>query len=156
MFETFGAAAVAEGSAWCGSREACTGTDTETESARAESPAITMTLGTCGSSGKAAAACALAREDSQKSGVNGWEAQKTSLLSRFRYISRMTVCPYDVYFRFWKGSGKIWKLDIQVWRRLGGRGWIRRVNETSVLSEAVVIDDSREYSGQEKMLTWSE
>ena len=71
-FETFGAAAVAECSVWCSSsRESCSRTGTETESARAESPAIRMTLGTCGSSGKAAAAAALAREDSQKSGENG-------------------------------------------------------------------------------------
>lgn len=41
------------------------------ESARAESPATTMTLGISGSSGKAGVAFALAREDSQKSGVKG-------------------------------------------------------------------------------------
>jgi hypothetical protein len=41
------------------------------ESARAESPATMMTLGISGSSGKARAASALAREDSQKSGVKG-------------------------------------------------------------------------------------
>ena len=46
--------------------------------------------------------------------------------------------PYDVYFRLRKGSGKIWKLDIQVWRRLGGRGCVGRVKETGVSSEAVV------------------
>ena len=77
VFETF-RAAVAEDSAWCGSREMCSRVGTETKSARAGSPAITMTLGTCGSSGKARAASALAREDSQKSGVNGWETQTTS------------------------------------------------------------------------------
>lgn len=90
VFETF-RAAVAEDSVWCGSREMCSRVGTETKSARAGSPAITMTLGTCGSSGKARAASALAREDSQKSGVNGWETQTTSFLSRFRYMNRMTA-----------------------------------------------------------------
>jgi hypothetical protein len=68
--ETFGAASD-EDSAGCWTRATCSRMGTETESARARSPATRMTLGTCGSSGKVGAASALAREDSQKSGVNG-------------------------------------------------------------------------------------
>ena len=44
---------------------------------------------------------------------------------------------YDVDFWLRKGSRKIWKLDVQVWRWLGGRGWVRRVIETCIPSEAV-------------------
>lgn len=43
---------------------------------------------------------------------------------------------YDVDFWLRKGSRKIWKLDVQVWRRLGGRGG-GRVIETCIRSEAV-------------------
>jgi hypothetical protein len=95
VFEIF-RAAVAEDSAWCNSREMCSRVGTETKSARAGSPAIKMTLGTCGSSGKARAASALAREDSQKSGVNGWETQTTSLFEQISlhesHDSVLTMC----------------------------------------------------------------
>jgi hypothetical protein len=43
------------------------------ESAREESPATMMTFGTCGTSGRAGLTSAFAREDSQKSGVNGYK-----------------------------------------------------------------------------------